>query len=69
LPAAPIVHIFDPTRQDLADGLIKILDLQAKHEIKIRFNLSVEATSDGDPKAEAFAELRKALDEISDAFL
>jgi hypothetical protein len=54
--------------QDLADSLITILDLQAKHGIKIRFNLSVETASDGDPKAEAFAELRKALDEISDAF-
>jgi hypothetical protein len=32
--------------QDLADSLIKILDLQAKHGVKIRFNLSVEATSD-----------------------
>jgi hypothetical protein len=54
--------------QDLADGLSEILDLQAKHGIKIRFYLSVEAASDGDLGPEASAELRKALEEISDAF-
>jgi hypothetical protein len=54
--------------QDLADGLSEILDLQAKHGIKIRFNLFVEAASDGDIGPEASAELRKALEEISDAF-
>ena len=54
--------------QDLADGLSSILDLQAKHGFKLRFNLAVEATADGGLKPEAAAELRKALDDISDAF-
>jgi len=54
--------------QDLSDGLSSILDLQAKHGIKIRFNLAVEVTADGGLKPEAAAELRKALDDISDAF-
>lgn len=54
--------------QDLADGLSSILELQAKHGIKLRFNLAVEATADGGLKPEAAAELRKALDDISDAF-
>lgn len=54
--------------QDLADGLSSILELQAKHGIKLRFNLAVEATADGGLKPEAASELRKALDEISDAF-
>ena len=54
--------------QDLADGLSEILDLQAKHGVKIRFNLFVEATSDAAPKPEASAELLKVLKEISDAF-
>jgi len=35
--------------------------------IKIRFNLAVEATTDGDLKPEASKELKKALDEVSDA--
>ena len=54
--------------QDLADGLSSILELQAKHGMKLRFNLAVEATADGGLKPEAAAELRKALDDISDAF-
>jgi hypothetical protein len=54
--------------QDLADGLSSILELQAKHGMKLRFNLAVEATADGGLKPEAAAELRKALNDISDAF-
>jgi hypothetical protein len=54
--------------QDLAKSLSDILELQMKHGIKIRFNLAVEATTEGDLKAEATAELRNALDKISDAF-
>lgn len=54
--------------QDLADGLSSILELQAKHGMKLRFNLAVEATADGGLKPEAAVELRKALDDISDAF-
>jgi hypothetical protein len=54
--------------QDLADALTGIMELQAKHGIKIRFNLAVEVTSDGDLKPEATAELHKALDDVSDAF-
>lgn len=54
--------------QDLADGLSSILELQAKHGIKLRFNLAVEATAEGGLKPEAAAELRKALDDISNAF-
>jgi hypothetical protein len=54
--------------QDLADILSDIMQLQAKHGIKIRFNLAVEATAEGDLKPEATADLRKALDGISDAF-
>lgn len=54
--------------QDLADGLSGILDLQAKHGIKIRFNLAVEVTTDSGLEPTAKAELRKALDDISDAF-
>jgi hypothetical protein len=44
--------------QDLADSLIKILDLQAKHGVKIRFNLSVEATSDASWHLTADAKVR-----------
>ena len=54
--------------QDLADNLSKIMELQAKHNIKIQFDLTVGATADGNVKPEAAAALRKALDEISDAF-
>ncbi|MCI0542075.1 MAG: ATP-binding protein, partial [Verrucomicrobiales bacterium] len=54
--------------QDLADSLSEIMELQVKHGIKIRFNLAVEATAEGDLKPEATAELRKLLDGISDAF-
>jgi hypothetical protein len=54
--------------QDLTDALTSILELQAKYGIKIRFNLAVEATAEDDLKPEATAELRKKLDEISDAF-
>jgi hypothetical protein len=54
--------------QDLADALSSIMDLQPKHGIKIRFNLAVEVTADSGLKPEATAELRKALDDISDAF-
>jgi len=54
--------------QDLADVLTEIMELQAKHGIKIRFNLAIETTAEGDLKPEATADLRKALDNISDAF-
>jgi len=54
--------------QDLTDGLSSIMELQVKHGIKIRFNLAVEVTTDSGLKPEATAELRKALDDISDAF-
>jgi hypothetical protein len=54
--------------QDLAEGRSSILDIQAKHGIKIRFNLAVEVTADAGLKPEAAAELRKALNDISDAF-
>jgi hypothetical protein len=54
--------------QDLADVLSDIMQLQAKHGIKIRFNLAVEVTAETDLKPEATTELRKALDDISDAF-
>ncbi len=53
--------------QDLADVLSDIIELQAKHGIKIRFNLAVEATADDDLKPEATADLRKVLDGSSDA--
>lgn len=54
--------------QDLADALTSIMELQAKYGIKIRFNLAVEATAEGDLKTEASKELKKALDAVSDAF-
>ena len=54
--------------QDLADSLSDILALQAKHGINLRFNLAVEATSDGDLKPEVSSDLRKALEDVSDAF-
>jgi len=54
--------------QDLADGLTAIMELQAKYGIKIRFNLAVEVTAETDLKPEATTELRKGLDEISDAW-
>jgi hypothetical protein len=54
--------------QDLSDALTKIMELQAKHGIKIRFNLAVEATAEKDLKPEATTELRKALDDVSDAW-
>jgi hypothetical protein len=54
--------------QDLADALTAIMELQAKHGIKIRFNLAVEVTAEKDLKPETTAELRKALDEVSDAW-
>jgi hypothetical protein len=54
--------------QDFAESLSDLLELQMKHGIKIRFNLAVEATTEGDLKPEATAELRNALDKISDAF-
>jgi hypothetical protein len=54
--------------QDLADVLTQIMELQAKHGIKIRFNLAIEATAEGDLKPEATAELRKKLDDVSDSF-
>ena len=53
--------------QDLADGLTAIMELQAKYGIKIRFNLAVEVTAEKDLRPEATAELRKHLDDISDA--
>ena len=37
--------------QDLADGLTAIMELQAKYGIKIRFNLAVEVTADGEFEA------------------
>jgi len=54
--------------QDLADALTSIMELQAKYGIKIRFNLAVEVTSEGDIKPEATTELHRKLDEISKAF-
>ena len=39
-----------------------------KQGIKIRFNLAVEATAEGDLKQAATAEFRKKLDDVSDAF-
>lgn len=54
--------------QDLAEAMSDIMEIQAKHGIKIRFNLAVEATAEGDLKPESTAELKKALDEVSDAF-
>jgi hypothetical protein len=54
--------------QDLADGLTAIMELQAKYGIKIRFNLSVEVTAEKELKPEATTELRKGLDEVSDAW-
>ena len=54
--------------QDLADGLTAIMELQAKHGIKIRFNLWVEVTAEKELKPEATIELRKGLDDISDAW-
>jgi hypothetical protein len=54
--------------QDLADSLSDILALQAKHGINLRFNLAVEATSDGDLKPEVSSDLRKMLEDISHAF-
>jgi hypothetical protein len=54
--------------QDLADALTEIMKLQAKHGIKIRFNLSVEASTDGDLTPEASKDLGRLLKEISDAF-
>lgn len=54
--------------QDLAEVLSDIMELQAKYGIKIRFNLAVEVTSEKDLKPEATAELRKTLDDISNAF-
>ena len=54
--------------QDLADALTEIMKFQAKHGMKIRFNLAVEATTDGDLTPEASKDLGKLLKEISDAF-
>ncbi|MBA3543484.1 MAG: hypothetical protein H0T83_03460 [Chthoniobacterales bacterium] len=54
--------------QDLADDLTDIMELQAKHGIKIRFNLAGEATTEGDFKPEASSDLGKLLKAISDAF-
>ena len=54
--------------QDLSDGLSTIMDLEMKHGIKIRFDLAVEVTAGNGLKTEATAELRKVLDNISDAF-
>ena len=54
--------------QDLADALTEIMKLQAKHGMKIRFNLAVEASTDGDLTPEASKDLGKLLKEISDAF-
>jgi hypothetical protein len=54
--------------QDLADALTSIMELQAKHGIKIRFNLDVVVTAETDLKPEATAELRQALEDISDAW-
>jgi len=54
--------------QDLAESLSSLMDLQAKHGVKIRFNVAVEVTGDNGLKPEATAELRKVLDEISDSF-
>ena len=54
--------------QDLSDCLTDILALQAKYGIKLRFHLSVEATSETDLDPKASADLRKALEDVSDSF-
>ena len=54
--------------QDLADVLSDIMALQARHGIKIRFNLAVEVTTEADLKPEATVELQKALKDISGAW-
>jgi hypothetical protein len=54
--------------QDLADGLTDLLDLQAKHGIELRFNLTVEATAAGKISDEVRTQLRKLLEDVSDAF-
>ncbi len=54
--------------QDLADNLPSIMELQAKHGIKIQFDVTVGATAEGSVKPEAAEALRKSLDDISDAF-
>ena len=54
--------------QDLADGLTALMELQAKYGIKIRFNLSVEVTTEKELQPEATTELRKGLDDVSDAW-
>ena len=67
--ATGVEVVMTPELQDLADVLSTIMDLQAKHGIKIRFNLAVEVTSDGELKPEATRELRMALDDVSDAWV
>ena len=47
--------------QDLADVLSDIMQLQAKHGIKIRFNLAVEVTAETDLKPEATTELSEGV--------
>jgi hypothetical protein len=54
--------------QDLVDNLPSIMELQAKHGIKIQFDVTVGATAEGSVKPEAAEALRKSLDDISDAF-
>lgn len=55
--------------QDLADNLTGLMDLQTKHAIKVAFQVTVEATADGDDVSEeARSALRAKLETISDAF-
>lgn len=54
--------------QDLADGLSCVMELQAKYGINIRFDLAVEASTDSEMNPDAKVELRKVLEDISDAF-
>jgi hypothetical protein len=61
-------HLQPHEIQELSEKMTDILEIQAKHGIKIRFNLAVEVTAEGELKPEATAELHKKLDEISDAW-
>lgn len=55
--------------QDLADSLADLLALQAKHGLKFRFHLSVEATTESTMADDVKSDLRKTLEDISEAFL
>jgi len=55
--------------QDLADNLTDIMNLQVKYAVTIRLHLAVEAVADGEMKPEFSSEIRKLLDDISEAFI